>query len=534
MPLEPPSPTEDEQALRASYDAVPYESQALIETHPDRIASVATLFGLSPPTVATARVLELGCARGGNLIPMALELPEARFLGIDLSPRQIADGQSSIETLGLRNIELRAMSLTELGDDLGPFDYILCHGVYSWVPEPVRQAILEICARRLVPNGVAYVSYNTFPGWLIPSLIREMMLGHVRSVSDPVERVRRARQLVETLARSIPDAQSPYALLVQKEAAEIQNKSDTYLLHEHLDSVNEPVYVRQFLEQTTATGLRYLGDARIGSMPALQQPRIREILEGLSHDPSEQEQLFDALHNRRFRRSLLVRADAPDPPRSTPSTDAMAGLRISTLVAPAFASPDLRAGVAASFRPFGSTVPFSTTDPMTKALLVVLSESHPRSLPFETLWTLVRSRLARALGGEGPSREQVAAAVLSGLAASIVDMHTLEFRFAAEPGDRPTASPIARLQAESQGNVVNLRHRLVLLSEFDRLVIRQLDGRRDFEAVLGAVEAAILAGQFTIHQDNQPITDPSQIRPILRRSIPPSLQRLASFALLTS
>ena len=152
-------------AIRTAYDEVPYPSYPLPQSHPDHLATLATLLGLSPPTTERCRVLELGCASGGNLIPMALTSPDSRFVGIDLSREQIAEGQKTVEALGLTNIELRHLSILDVDDSFGPFDYIVCHGVYSWVPENVQDRILAICARNLVPEGIGYVSYNTYPGW---------------------------------------------------------------------------------------------------------------------------------------------------------------------------------------------------------------------------------------------------------------------------------------------------------------------------------------------------------------------------------
>src|SRR5262249_50612084 len=107
-----PSMTSDRPAT--SYDEVPYESLPFAQTHPDRLATVATLFGMRPAPADRSRVLELGCAAGGNLIPMALALPQSRFLGTDLSGRQIADGQKVVGALGLTNIELKHLSITEV------------------------------------------------------------------------------------------------------------------------------------------------------------------------------------------------------------------------------------------------------------------------------------------------------------------------------------------------------------------------------------------------------------------------------------
>lgn len=90
-------------SVATSYDRVPYKSHPFRQSHPDRLAVIATLHGMSPPAIERARVLELGCASGGNLLPMADQFPEATFLGIDLSARQIQDGQRLIERAGLRS-----------------------------------------------------------------------------------------------------------------------------------------------------------------------------------------------------------------------------------------------------------------------------------------------------------------------------------------------------------------------------------------------------------------------------------------------
>src|SRR5262245_14549100 len=161
-----------------SYDEVPYESHPYGQTHPSRLATIATLFGLTPPPVAKCRVLELGCASGGNIVPMAELLPESWFVGVDLSGRQIADGERIVRAAGRTNVRLRHASILDVDDSYGPFDYILCHGVFSWVPDVVREKILDICSKHLTPNGVAYVSYNTYPGWHMRGMIRDMMRFH--------------------------------------------------------------------------------------------------------------------------------------------------------------------------------------------------------------------------------------------------------------------------------------------------------------------------------------------------------------------
>ncbi len=172
-----------DQSLTA-YDEVPYPSLAHVQTHPDRLATIAALFGLQTAPVEKCRVLELGCGDGTNLISMAYGLPNSEFVGIDAAGRAIAEGNEMIRDLSLDNVRLQQLDLMEFDAGGEPFDYIIAHGVYSWVPDPVRDRILAICSESLSPNGVAYVSYNSYPGGHIRDMVREMMLFHVQCAPD--------------------------------------------------------------------------------------------------------------------------------------------------------------------------------------------------------------------------------------------------------------------------------------------------------------------------------------------------------------
>src|SRR5438093_4154914 len=138
---------------RTTYDEVLYPSHTHSQTHPDRLATIATLFGMTPAPVDGCRVLELGCGDGGNLIPMAFGLPGSEFVGIDLAARPIGSGQALVEALGLKNITLRPLDIMQISSDFGRFDYIIAHGLYSWVPPAVQDKILAICKANLAPEG---------------------------------------------------------------------------------------------------------------------------------------------------------------------------------------------------------------------------------------------------------------------------------------------------------------------------------------------------------------------------------------------
>ena len=293
-------------AADTTYDELPYINKAFPQTHPDRLATLARLFGLEPPDLGTCRVLELGCASGDNLIPMALELPNARFVGIDLSARQIDEGQRQVRALGLANIELRRFNIADVDASWGKFDYIVSHGIYSWVPAPVRQKLLAICRDNLAANGVAYVSYNTLPGWRMRGMIRDMMIYHAMSFPGAVAKVRQARGLIDFLAQSAP-TNSPYGMTLRQEVDAIKNEPDAYLFHEHLEEVNEPFYFYQFAEAAAAHGLDYLAEADLNEMLVSSlPPKVAETLRRIATDNIRMEQYMDFVRNRMFRQTLLV------------------------------------------------------------------------------------------------------------------------------------------------------------------------------------------------------------------------------------
>ncbi len=296
--------------IAASYNAVPYVSHPFAETQPERLAAIARLFGHEAPVIETARVLELGAASGGNLIPLAARYPNARFLGIDLAEAQVSAGQARIESAGLKNIELRHQSISEFSE--GEFDYIICHGVYSWVPLEVRETILRICKERLSANGIAYVSYNVLPGWRMSQVIRDSLLLLVEGA--PVEdRARLSREFLKFIAEHAP-ASGPYAETLRKSAEAFGHHNDDYITHEHLEGVNEPCTFTSFARALADTGLAYLGEAEFASMLPETWVGAGAPVDALrsmaGNDLIRTEQSIDILSGRTFRRSLLVHAEA--------------------------------------------------------------------------------------------------------------------------------------------------------------------------------------------------------------------------------
>ena len=293
--------------IAGSYDALPYDSHAFAQAHPNHLRSVAALFGLNPPDLSHARVLEIGCAAGGNLWPMAYRYPKAQFVGIDLSPQQINDGQETVNNLGIKNLKLITGSVTEMASDIGMFDYIVCHGVYSWVPPEVQDAILSVCSSHLNPTGIAYVSYNTYPGWKGREIVRDAMLYRANKRGGDIHnQLNVAYGMVDFMA------QHATAPLVKQNMTEMQTLFKTaarsYVGHDFLEIYNSPCYFSEFAARAAGKQLAYLSESEVHTIYAgnLPQHLQQQLLAECNGDQVVLEQYMDYLNNRSFRQTLLV------------------------------------------------------------------------------------------------------------------------------------------------------------------------------------------------------------------------------------
>ena len=475
-----------------TYDELPYIDLPFPQTHPGRLAAQARLFGLNPPDVATCRVLELGCASGDNLIPMAVAAPGAQFIGIDLSSRQIQRGQATIAALGLANIELREADLAGIDPDHGMFDYIIAHGIYSWVPPAIRDKLLSICRTNLAPDGVAYVSYNTLPGWSTHGLLREMMLFDASDGQSVSERVRRAREMLETLATAIP-ANAPHGALLRQDIERLRHESDAYLFHDHLEKVNEPVYFHRFIEAAAKHRLKYLAEAELGMMGLSGlPPQTIDALRQRASDLIAFEQLTDVVRNRSFRQTLLVHDEAAIDRRL--NGESILPFRIASPIAVARRERAQSPGAPDAFVARNGKA-FTLANPFTRAALLELIEAWPDGVAFEALANAARARVSvespRARESENHAGEKsLGEELLQLYAAGAVQLRVWTPPVSATIDDKPVASPLARLQAGAGDRVTTLLHQPMAIDAFDRMLIPLLDGTRDIDAVLAALANA--------------------------------------------
>jgi methyltransferase-like protein/SAM-dependent methyltransferase len=511
-----------------SYEQVPYETAADLSMHPDNLASQATLFGLRPPPPETARILELGCGTGANLIAIADSLPGARCLGIDLSPGQVAMGLDQVRTLGLTNVKLRSGSILDVGADWGTFDYIICHGVYSWVPPPVQDHILTICARNLAPDGVAFISYNVYPGWHISGLIRDMVIFHGRRFPEPRECVAQARGFLDFLTGVVEcDPKSaPFHAILKQQVEELREDGDSYLYHEYLEDFNQPVYFHEFAARAAAKDLQFLSEAVLSLMVGNLPPDVKNTLHGWSEDVIQYEQYLDFVRNRRFRKTLLCHAGAKV--CRTPGPEVTPRFRYTALSRPMCESPNPEPAGAEQFKmPNGTTV--TTNNPWVRAIAWTLHGVYPHSLTFAELRDRVPPRLP---AGVAADPEALTQALFQCILSQVAEFHVSVPPFVTEVGERPVASRLARLQAVAKRVVTNRRHCNVELEGLDRALLLLLDGSRDRAALIAALAENVRDGMPLLDEDDREVREPGHVREVLGRGVEAGLRRLAMGCLL--
>ena len=422
-------------------------------------------------------MLELGCGIGYNLMAMAVSLPHAQFTGIDLSARQVEEGTATIKKLGLTNLRLWALSLLDVDDSFGQFDYIIAHGVYSWVPPAVQDKILSICARNLAPDGVAYVSYNTYPGWHQRGMVRDMMNYHARAFPDPRQRVEQARALLAFLIEGYPkESNATYRHLLADEEQLLADTADTYVFHEHLEEVNQPLYFHQFMERASAHGLQYVWEARPHSPVQLLSIQTRETLDQIGTDLIDLEQNIDFLHNRTFRRTLLCHHGQAL--HRDPHPELARAFRYSSFAQFTEPDPDISGNGVIVFR--GEVFKGTTNMPLVKLALADLMRAFPERLSFEDLFDRVWPSLKetrQASLGPAEARTLLGGALFSSYQSTLVRLHVAPQPFTLQISERPKASPLARWQAATTaGPVASLCHQGVPVDGPAQELLSLLDG----------------------------------------------------------
>jgi methyltransferase-like protein len=349
------------------------------------------------------------------------------------------------------------------------------------------------------------------------------------------ERVGRARTLLSFLEASLIEA-TPYNDLVRAEVAHVLRQSDAYLLHDHLETVNQPVYFRHFAAQARAHGLQVAGDGVLGiRFHDRLDPQAEHALGQLTDDPIEREQYRDVVRNRSIRQTLLCHGDLKLSEQAG-GAEVFGPLYLEASLRPAEGPIEFFSDEVQRFVTAGG-LRISTGVPVLKAALSHLGNIWPDFITFDDL-------IAQALAATAPGGEAAAGARDSDVQrlqdnlrqccyGGVIELHSEPPSFATSVSERPRASALARAQAVKAEVVTNLKHEPIRLEPLDRQVLQRLDGSRDAAGLVDSLCAAATQGQFVVYEQQQLLHDAQQARRVLGDLVPATLQHLARCAFLT-
>lgn len=520
-----------------AYDVLEYPSHVHPQMHPSRLSAIARLHGIPAASPTDCRLLEVGCGDGLQLVSLAMAYPHSHFVGVDMSQAAVARGEAMRTRLGLDNLRLVATDLLAWDPGTEPYDYIVAHGFWSWVPEAVRERLLALCDGALAPAGIAYVSYNALPGCHIRRMVWEMMKFHARDADEPGEKIARARDMLAWLERDVLSSRLVYGDVVRNEARDLLKRTDTSVLfHDDMAAINQPLTFSDFMLQAGRHDLAYLAEADYYEMndKVLESAEARERLATISGDDVlQKEQYLDFLKGRRFRQTLLCHANVPI--RREPAMaeamrmDVVGQMRAELADGVAL---DLTQGVVVRFQNLDGAA-LVIDHPVAKAALALLGEAFPA--PFAASELLARAREHAASDASIEDDAAILAHTLTaGFQMGLLTLHCDAPRFAIHAGERPRTCALARLQLGAGSDLLtSLRPSMVRLDSVLALeLVRLLDGSRDRATLLRDLAARMAELPMPDDNGEETLQPESWWREQLAPKLEDGLQQTARMALL--
>lgn len=482
----------------ASYEAIPYLGSAVPSACPDAIAVRAAWCGGSVSPVRGVRVAELGCGDGANLLPLAFYDRSSSYVGIDASPGHLDRARAVAQRIGLQNVDWVLRDVRNLGPtDCGPYDFVIAHGIYSWVPEDARDAILRFCASSLTTSGYAYISFNSQPGWATRRVVREALL-RSRGVREAGlgHRATKAIGVAAEFIEDLPSRDYAFAVLLEEELKRVHHAEPFYVAHEYLAEVNEGFWLGDFVERACRHGLRYVGDAQFcrpeGQVPVGLMARL--AARGLTR--VEQEETVDLLCNRNFHMSLLCRTDAP---RGRFAADCLPEeLHVATSLRALSQTFDLTDGVVERF--IGEKgVNIEVDESIVKAALVSLALQWPHGMQLGPVY----EQAVKLLRSHGCGLQKGACTSLQTALVKLFEKGEVDFRFV-EPThvttapQYPQAHSLARFEAEAGKMLTTAYHVPLALQSDARAFVCALNGSHSHQELRQTFAPSVVDGTLPI------------------------------------
>ena len=446
-----------QQGKQTVYDLVRYPATPMARVDPARLAALAILLGRPAVPFQACRMLEIGCGEGINLINLALMAPHSAFTGFDYAATAIDMARETAALAGVRNVTFRHLDLLEAGTDLGSFDYVIAHGVYAWVPEAVREALMRLAGQCLSEHGLFFVSYNVAPGCHLRQMLRDILLAETAAIADPAQKLQTVRERLE-LYSELWDRRDGLPKALAEEARRLMERPPAVVFHDELGEVYAPQTFGATIAHAGRHGLAYLCDADPAHMAAAVAPdeQAALLLQDAGGDWLRFQERTDYVQLTRFRESVFCRAREPvgHAPAVENLTPLYAFAAFSAL------PPGADGEFAFAVDKGGS---FTTHDPVFAAALTRLAQAAPGFV---------------ALAGFPDA--SVRTGLLRLALAHVIVLRTEPYVCTYAPGERPRASPLARVQAaRGEARLPSLRQINVDIGDATALELIQLmDGTR--------------------------------------------------------
>jgi len=512
------------------YNEVFFESRPSPERHVTRLSTLAHLCGLKSPLASQARVLEIGCSTGANLIPMACAFPKSTFVGFDISSPQIEAAKGDSEVLQLKNIKFMVGDVRQ--DDLlsEKFDYIICHGVLSWVDPGIQGALLDFVSKHLTSEGVCYLSFNSLPGYKTREILWNA-IAPIREMSSPPEqKILKAKELLRSMVAVLVDAHRPYGMQLKEEIERNLERSDGFFVHELLNPFCSAVTLSDLKSQLSKQQLYYLCDSLPLRSPGTWSsfPELEQKVGAVLREFKDQEQIADYLFPHSFRGALVsLKAGKP---LLRDKLELLEELKLCSPLIPLEEQPDIFSNETVTFcSPTEQT--FDENDILVKSALLVLRGTWPRPIPFKEL---LSSALDLA-GLKKPADGQLALLKIT-LAHYFQGNHLELFREGypnqIHPSEQPEVLSFARLQVLRQDWVTTLRHESLPVDQFDRHLIPLLTGSNSRASVVEQMLEHFESGKLQAKSEGEEIKDSQQLKSAVTDEIQQRLRRYVEHALL--
>ncbi len=499
------------------YSVIKYTSKVHSGRDPSRIAAVAALYGIESPPLSNASILEIGCGTGEALLGLSQMYPDARLYGIDPSEDQIQEGLAMARELGAANVSLDVKQVGDLCGSSGSFDYIICHGVFSWVTPGAGKDILRVFNHLLSAKGLGYLSYNTWPGWNFRRIIRDLLLSNIDGSAPPVRQVEESRKLLKMFESAVGfEFERPYSMMMSSELRRIMSEPDSYLFHEFLEPENHPVFFHEMAGLLDRAGLVHIADARLSRnelfrLDREQERQAVEISERF-RERTVRECFLDFAFHTPFRESIICRKGR------VPETAADAGILEKFFFSSAYQAvegePDLRTDIDEEFMdPAGQHIFVSR--PALKASLEAMHGAWPGALSFDALWNGPGAGVRKDEAQAGLTPDRFASMLLDLAGKDYIDFRLAAPGLAVVVSGKPEASPLARLQARRGSLVTNLRYESVEIDDFQRDLLQFLDGTRTREDLVNMLLHSLAERGARIHEGGEEIQEPERRRELV-------------------